>query len=330
MNSAPNQLKSGKRPVQQQIRVFKAGEVLSEQGTSGKELYILQKGRAGVYKDTAGGEIELAVIKKGDLIGEMSVLDGFLQTEKIKALDEIRVKVITQQDFHSVYKSAPLWLQSIIKILINRIHAAAKRADQSPLKDKTRGLVSLILLLLPVHKKEINNNIALDYDLIIKEGFFVSRLRKKETQKILEQLFKRGIIQIDLDNMSQPDAILIKDPEVLRLYNEYLLLKIQKKTFMECSLSDELVELLNDIGSVAQKSGQQTDEGIVLKKSALSECLSEEKNSLLDDNLNDLHRKNLIKIVPSDNDPAIVFKDEVLTKIRKINEWIPAFELEVS
>ena len=115
MNSAPNQLKSGKRPVQQQIRVFKAGEVLSEQGTSGKELYILQKGRAGVYNDTAGGEIELAVIKKGDLIGEMSVLDGFLQTEKIKALDEIRVKVITQQDFHSVYKSAPYGFKALLK-----------------------------------------------------------------------------------------------------------------------------------------------------------------------------------------------------------------------
>ena len=83
----------------------------------------------------------------------MSVLDGFLQTEKIKALDEIRVKVIISR-ISIPYINPPLWLQSIIKILINRIHAAAKRADQSPLKDKTRGLVSLILLYCLFTKRD--------------------------------------------------------------------------------------------------------------------------------------------------------------------------------
>ncbi len=330
MNSAPNQLKNGDRPVQQQIRVFKAGEVLFEQGSSNSELFIIQKGKAGIYKETAEGEIQLGIIEKGGLIGELALLGGSLQAEKVKALDDVKVEVITQQDFHSTIKAAPLWLQSIIKILVSRIHAAAKRADQSPLRDKTRGLVSLILLLLPVHKKEVNNTIAIDYSLIIKEGFFVSRLRQKETQKILEQLFKKGILQIDSDSMSQPGLILIKDPEVLHLYNEYLLLKSQKKTFMECSLSDESLAILNDIGSVAQKSGLQTDEGIVLKKSVLLDGSSEEKTALLENNLKDLHRKKIIKIVTSDNDSSIIFKKEVLTRIKKIKEWIPAFEQEVS
>lgn len=330
MNSAPNQLKNGDRPVQQQIRVFKAGEVLFEQGSNSRELFVLQKGKAGVYKETAEGEIELEVIEKGGIIGELSLLGGFPQTEKVKALDDVKVKVITQQDFQSIFKAAPLWLQSIIKILISRLHSAAKRVDQSPLRDKTRGLVSLILLLLPSHKKEVNNTIAIDYNLVIKEGFFVSKLKQKETQKILEQLFKKGILQIVSDSMSQPGLILIKDPEVLHLYNEYLLLKSQKKPFMECSLTDESVAFLNDIGSVAQKSGQQTDEGIVLKKSVLLDGFSEEKNFLLEDNLKDLYRKKLIKIIPSDNDSVIVFKKEVLVRINKIKEWIPAFELEVS
>lgn len=330
MNSAPNQLKSGKRPVQQQIRVFKAGEVLFQQGSTGRELFILQKGRVGVYKETAEGEVELGIIEKGGLIGEMSLVDGFPLAEKVKALGDVKVTVITQPDFQSVFNAAPLWLQSIIKIVVNRLLAASKRADQCPLRDKTKGLVSLILLLLPAHKKEINNNIAIDYNLIISEGFFVSRLRKKETQKILEQLFKRGILQFDSESRSESRLILIKDIEVLHLYNEYLLLKSQKKTFMECSLSDELVAFLNDICSVAQKCGQQTDEGTVFKKAALLENFSEEKTALLEKMLKDLNRKKLIKIITSDDDTAIVFKTEVLARIKKIKEWIPAFELEVS
>jgi len=328
MNSAPNQLKNGTRPVQQQIRVFRAGEVLSEQGSTSRELFILQKGRAGVYKATAEGEVELAVIEKGGLVGELSFLDEFPQTEKVKALDDVEALVITQQELQSVFKVLPLWLQSIIKILISRLHAAAKRADQSPLRDKTRGLVSLILLLLPAHKKEFNNITAIDYNLIVNEGFFVSRLRKKETQKILGQLFKKEILQFDSE--SQPGLILIKDPEVLHLYKEYLALKSQKRTFVECSLPDETVAFLNDIDSVARKYGLQTGEGTVLMKSALLQDSSKEKKALLEKNLEDLQRKKLIKISPSDNDTAIIFKKEVLTRIKKIKEWIPVFELEVS
>lgn len=153
---------------------------------------------------------------------------------------------------------------------------------------------------------------------------------KKNTRKILEQLFKKGILQIESENQSGSAMILIKDPEVLQLYSEYLLLKSQKKTFPECSLSDESIAFLNDIDSVAGKSGQQTDEGTVLMKSALLQDLTEEKIGLLEKNLKDLCREKLIKLIKSDNDTAIVFKNEVLSRIKKIKEWIPAFELEVS
>lgn len=330
MNSAPNQLKRGKRPVQQQIRVFKAGEILSGLGSTTRDLFILQKGRVGVYKETSEGEVELEVIEKGGLIGEMYLIGGFPQAEKVKAIDDVEATVITQQEFQYVFKFIPLWFQCIIKVVVNRIHAASKRADQSSLRDKTQGLVSLILLLLPVHKKGSADNITIDYDLIISEGFFISRLRKKETQKILEKLSKKGILQIESESRSESRAVLIKDIEVLHLYNEYLLLKSQKKSFMECSLSDESVAFLDDIGSVAQKYGQQTEKGALLMKSALLEELSEEKTDLLEKTLLDLDREKLIKIIPSDTNTVILFKKEVLSRIKNIKQWLPFFELEVS
>ncbi len=330
MDSSPNQLKTGKRPIQQQIRVFKAGEVLFEEGSTGRELFIIQQGRVGVYKDTADGKIELAIIENGGLIGEMALLDELPRSATVKALDDVRVLVINQLVFQSVFKSTPAWLQSIIKIVVSRLRDANKRVDQSALRDKVRGLISLILLLLPAHKKEPENHTAIDYNLVISEGFFVSRLRKKEIEKILEQLSRKEILQIDSENQRNSRSILIKDLEVLHLYNEYLLLKSQKKTFKECSISEESITFLSNIAYVAQKSGQETDEGTVLMKSALLEDFSEQKIDQLEKNLIDLRRKNLINLYPTDNDTAIVFKKEILTRIKKIKQWIPAFESEVS
>ncbi|HEX3019956.1 MAG TPA: cyclic nucleotide-binding domain-containing protein [Chitinispirillaceae bacterium] len=329
MNSAQNQLKTGKRPIQQQIRVYKAGEVLFEEGSTGRELFIVQEGRVGVYKDTADGKVELAVIEKGGIIGEMALLDDLPRSATVKALSDAKALVINQSFFQSVFKATPVWLQSIVKIVVSRLRDANKRVDQSALRDKVRGIVSLILLLLPANKKEIRTQVAIDYNLVVTEGFFVTRLRKKEIQKILESLSKRGILRIDPEKKEEPGVILITDLEVLQLYNEYLLLRSQKKTFKECLLSEDVVGILSNIAYVAQKSGQETGDGTVLMKSALLEDLSEDKLDLLEKSLMDLRRKNLINLFPSDEDTAIVFSKEVIIRIKKIKEWMPAFEMEV-
>lgn len=330
MNSSQDQLKTGKRPTPQQIRLFKAGEILFEEGSVGKELYILQDGKVGVYKDTAEGRIELAVIEKGSMIGEMSLLDDLPRSATVKAIEDTRVLVINQAVFQTVFQTIPVWLQSIIKIVVSRLRDANKRVDQSALRDKLRGIVSLILLLLPSNKSEINNHLALDYNLVLVEGFYVSRLRKKEIQKILEELVKRKIIQIDPQGNGGSGLIIIKDLEVLRLYDEYLLLKSQKQTFKECAISDQAIAFLSNIAYIAQKSGQETDDGTTLMKSALVEDLSEGSLDQLDANLLDLRRKNLISIYPSDSDSAIVFSKETLSRIKKIKEWLPSFEAEVA
>lgn len=324
-----SQLKTGKRPLQQQIRSFKAGDVIFEEGTTGRELFLLQEGRAGVYKDTADGKVELAVIEKGGIIGEMALLDNLPRSATVKALGDVKAVVINQQVFQSVFQATPVWLQSIIKIIVSRLRDTNKRVDQSSLKDKVRGIVSLILLLLPSCKKEIKSHLAIDYNLVVVEGFFVCRLRKKEVCKILEQLAKRGILSIEGEDKNNPESILINDLEVLNLYNEYLLLKSQKLNFKEVTISDESISFLSNIAYVAQKSGQETDEGIALAKSALLEDFSDDKQDKLDKGLLDLRRRGMINIYPAENDTTIVYKKETLSRIKKIKEWMPSFEMEV-
>ncbi|NLE01786.1 MAG: cyclic nucleotide-binding domain-containing protein [Fibrobacter sp.] len=329
VNSAKDQLKTGMRP-QQQIRHYKAGEVIFEEGSTGRELIIIQEGNVGVYKDTPEGKVELATVEKGGIIGEMALLDNLPRSATVKALQNTSTLVINQLAFHTVMNSVPVWLQSIIKIIVSRLRDANKRVDQSALRDKAHGLVSLILLLLPVHSKDINSSPALSLNLLISEGFFISRLRKKEILKIIEQLQAKTLIRTVVSPQDQSDKmIIIDDPEVLRLYEEYLVLKVQKKTFKEASISDDAVALLSNIAYVAQKSGVESDEGTMLMKTALIEDLSDKNPEKLDKKLLDLRRKNLINILPSADDSSIIFRKELLIRIKKIREWLPKFEMEV-
>jgi CRP-like cAMP-binding protein len=318
-------LKTGQRPVQVSARVFKPGEVLFEEGSTGRELFIIQSGKVGVYKKGADGDTELATIGEGGIIGEMSLLDNLPRSATVKAIDETKTLPIGPATFQATVESVPVWLASIIKIVVSRLRDANKRVDTAILRDKERGIASLMVLLLKRHRHEFSSYTALDYEQVVVEVYYVCRLKKKEIVALLEQFQKRGIIVVEEDT-SKRKHICIKDVEVLRLFEEYLVLKSQKKNFREVLVADDAIGLLNNIAYVAQKSGVDTEEGTQLSRSVLVADIAERESDRLEKNLLDLKRRGFINMMPSDDDVMIVFRKETLARIKKIKEWLPRFE----
>jgi CRP/FNR family transcriptional regulator, cyclic AMP receptor protein len=322
-----SQLKTGSRPVQVIIKTYKPGEMVFEEGSKGRELFIIQEGKVGVYKVTPDGDVELARIDKGAVIGEMSLLDNMPRSATVKAIDLTRLMVINELTFQTALKAVPVWLTSIIKIVVSRLRDANKRVDQAVLRDKDRGLMSLMLLMLPSLKHEFSSTVALDYDLILVEGYYVCRLKKKEIVHILEGLAGRKIVTI-AEDAGHKKHVCIPDLEVLGLFTEYLALKSQKKKFKEVDIPEQAVALLSNIVYVAQKSGAETDEGTTLAKSLLIKDLDPKNAGHLEKNLLDMKRMNLVSIMPTQTDETIIFRKETLARIKKIKEWLPRFEME--
>jgi len=323
------QLKTGHRPVQLNIRSLKPGEILFEEGTRGRELFIIQEGKVGVYKVMPEGEVELAQIEKGGIVGEMSLLDNLPRSATVRAIEPTKALVVNDLVFQANMAKAPVWLTSIIKIVVSRLRDANRRVDQSALRDRELGVMSLMTLLLTTNRYEFSSNAALSYDLVIAECYYVCRLKKKESGKVLEGIAKRGIIEIAEDS-GHNRHICIKDTEVFKLYLEYLNLKSGQKKFKELSIPDEAVAVLSNIAYVAQKSGRECEEGVMLAKSALLEDLADKRPDRVEKNLLDLRRKGLVEMLPQEDEIMILFKPEILSRIKKIKEWISRFEMSLS
>jgi CRP/FNR family transcriptional regulator, cyclic AMP receptor protein len=321
-------LKTGKRPVQQQIRHFKPGDTLFTEGSAGRELFIIHEGNVGIYKDGSDGRVELARVGQGNIIGEMSLLDTLPRSATVVAIDPVKALVIGYAQFQSVMQSIPVWLQSIIKIVVSRLRDANRRVDQPILRNRERGLVALLQLLLPVHRQEVDGMQVLSSDAIQLEAYYICRLRKKETVKLLDDFKKRGVLT-DKKRGEVP-CVGIPDIEVLGLYEEYLSLKDQKQTFKELSIPRESISILSNIVYVAQKLGRETEEGTSLTKSALIKDLALTDTAKLDKHLLELRRRGLINLMPLVNDTEILFRKEVPGRIKKIQEWVPRFSMELS
>lgn len=322
------ELKTGQRPTPIQSKSYKPGETVFEEGTTGRELFVVQEGSVGIYKNTPDAVVELATVEKGGIVGEMSLLDNMPRSATVKCVKAARLMVINELTFQAALKTVPVWLTSIIKIVVSRLRDANKRVDQATLRDKDRGLASLLLLLFPHNSYNFSSRLAIDYDLVIVEAHFVCRLKKKETAAALANLEKRKIISI-MDGDAPKKHVCINDQEVLQLWEEYLNLKSQKKTFRETRIPDEAVTLLSNIVYLSQKEGVETHEGTALAKSVLLRDLENKNSDHFEKSLMDMKRLDLINIMPAENgDAMLLFEKEVLRRIKKIKEWVPRFEQE--
>jgi CRP-like cAMP-binding protein len=313
-------------PVQQ---IFKAGEVVFEEGLQGKDMYLIQEGKIGVFKNTPKGRLPISVVGAGGILGEQSFFGSHVRSATAIAVESTRTVIFNQKAIQQVMASIPPWLYAMLKEIVTRLHDVQRRVDRCAVKDQERALIHIILLLLPQHGDGDGKTARIDLSALLQDAELISRLQEKEVLVIVSRLEKKGLLGIEKRGEAGGNCIVVRDLEALSLYNEYLLLKSRGARFDEAHITKEAVATLSNIAYVAQKSGQETVEGTALYKSALVEDLSDQNNTaILEKNLAELAQSGLIIILPVEEETLILFKKERLIRIKKIKEWLPKFELE--
>ena len=81
-----------------QQRRYVAGDVIFDEASRGREVYLLTRGRVRINKYTKFGvESLLAVLHEGDFFGELSVVDGMPRSARAEAMDECSVVLLGQE-----------------------------------------------------------------------------------------------------------------------------------------------------------------------------------------------------------------------------------------
>lgn len=102
-------------------RTLKSGLHLFRENDRSRELYIIQSGKVKVYKTVGSKEIELAVMGKGAVLGEMALIDGKPRSASAVVMEEC---TIMQIDFEAVQKKiqgVPSWYLHLIKLCSQKI-----------------------------------------------------------------------------------------------------------------------------------------------------------------------------------------------------------------
>ncbi len=97
-----------------------AGTVLTRQGAAGGIAYILASGRAEVLQ--AGRR--LALLGPGDIVGELSLIDGKPRSATVKAVTDLEVLEIDSRDLTRLLRKAPAVTRNLLAALALRLRQA--------------------------------------------------------------------------------------------------------------------------------------------------------------------------------------------------------------
>ena len=102
-------------------RSFDAGETIVRQGNPGVGLFVIVSGSVKIVKTNEKGErLELATHGAGEVIGELSVLDGAERTADVVAVDKTVCLVLSSWDFRSFMDSHPEVALEILPVVVRR------------------------------------------------------------------------------------------------------------------------------------------------------------------------------------------------------------------
>lgn len=110
---------------------FKKDELVFPEESPGDKMYIIRQGSVKVFKTIKNNETTLAILNPGEFFGEMALLDGRPRSAAAKAIEEVKVLVISTKNFENLREKSPRVALLIMDVLVRTLSARLRQSNKN-------------------------------------------------------------------------------------------------------------------------------------------------------------------------------------------------------
>lgn len=162
----------------------------------GMELFIIQSGQVKITK-VVDEEVLLAVLKPGDVFGEMALLDNRPRSASAISFGEVTVMVINKDNFETMVTSQPQLATRLIVLLSERIWTAARQLENLTIRDRIGRVYDILLIQLEKQRITIRPKQSHNFQFGINELMNMIGQPKNTSESLVVELFDDKLITID-------------------------------------------------------------------------------------------------------------------------------------
>ncbi|MCX7786209.1 MAG: cyclic nucleotide-binding domain-containing protein [Spirochaetes bacterium] len=197
-------------------RTYPKNTMIFAESMPGKELYIIQKGSVKISKLVGGTEVLLAVLKPGDIFGEMSLIENKPRSASAIAYEDTVLLAVNKDNFARMVTTQPQIIARLTQLLAERIWFIYKQLANTLLKDPVAKMYDALLIQLEKARVPIRGGESYTFDIGPKELINMVGLPMAEGNNALRVLLQNPRIKAVDNRIFTSDV-----EEILKQANYY-------------------------------------------------------------------------------------------------------------
>jgi CRP-like cAMP-binding protein len=321
-----NQIKTGRRP--KPTRTFPSGSILFSEGQPGHELFLISEGEVIVTTGEKSDQVELARFGPGSIIGEMSLIDQLPRSATVTSAKDTKALVTTEAAFREMFKILPMWLSSVVKIIVTRLRETNRRIGVSGLKNFEKGVTHFLLMTATESKNHDEHGpLEFNYYTLLSEIQLATQLKREEVELCLEIMAEKKLIHLLFKGSNK--RINIPKKEKLELYLDFLSFHELGISLPILNIGEEGRTLLNSLLKICKNRASGANTGTIeIELPDLKKAIEKENGTYRHAMIQVLLQNEFLTIENTDkaeNNTVVLFSPEKIRKALDEYPWIRRF-----
>lgn len=176
-------------------RRFPKGSTLLNEGDVSGRVMLLGSGRVKICSFTADGkEVMLALRGPGELLGDLSAIDGRPISATVCALEEVEVLALSASDFKEFLASTPGAALKLLELITERLRDADQKRGEFGALDAVSRVAARLVEMAERFGEETDEGLRISVPLSQEELAGWIGASRESVSKALQALKARGLI----------------------------------------------------------------------------------------------------------------------------------------
>jgi CRP-like cAMP-binding protein len=198
-------------------RFYPKDAMIMSEGMPGSELYIIQKGSVKITKIVDNSEVLLAVLKTGDIFGEMALLENKPRSANAIAFEDAYLLAVNKANFVRMVASQPQIVTRLTTLLAERIWLIYKQLANTLLPDPLGRLYDALLIQIEKNRVPIRSGTPYTFDFGPRELTGMVGFAASEGTLYIHKLLEGNKVRLVDNKFSVADVAEIeKETEIYR------------------------------------------------------------------------------------------------------------------
>lgn len=185
------------------IKRFQPSEIIFKEGVSGNNAYVIKSGSVEISKNIKGKKVSIAVLKHGEVFGEMAILeDAQIRTATVTALEDSELVEISREKFLEFLDKSPRIIATLLNTLVDRLKKTTAKLSET----QNPFLAAAEIL----HILSYNTLRPIEYDPVLKSTSNILAIPQISVERIFKKMVDLELIDI-IESKNTGRAIVLKN-----------------------------------------------------------------------------------------------------------------------